>query len=688
MRVAVAGWTAANWLSSVATVGLVRRAVIGAEVIAVVYGQEASEAGPSLSAAYADHVVSFRRPADVWHVPEMAASLVGRGLWFPSSLAEVDEIARSKDPWFGPMVAPVASVAVARRAGPALASLVGVGCGLVAPDEDATVIHQTCRRAGWPAKATFASGGTATVRLWRDVRGAVEGWGTGDGDELVHIGCPAHGPQREVAGLADGQGAVTVVVRSPGTDGEVEAQPDDDGELRRVGESFCERLEWKGPFHLSFARPSRGLLTLTGLGVDLPPWATAAEGALTDALSELAATWTGPGSRLPGGTGRPAPVAGPIVDPTTEERVSCPGAQALLTLPAKAPTPTRAWLEDVARERWRSHVTELAAISSGDVRIRSAYSIKTNPLPKALALSKESGMFAEATNHMEVQHALDSGFSFEEIILNSPAMWWPDGPRAGAAYGAVFADSVGSLDHLLEALGSGLIPAPVRAGARIRAEKGSRFGVEPTELQHLAGRLRRLPAETTVGLHYHFSPFHHGWAHWEDCLHDFLDVVAKLERISGRPVGAVDIGGGWEPSDFAEIFQPKLPSFLETIRRQLPHVREIWLEVGRALVQPVMVLQTQIIAVRRRADGRREIVVDSSVADAPMISVFPHRMLARRNRELVELRAGKTVVFGRSCMEDDILGSIDAPPWLSPGDEVMIADVGAYDSSMSTPFSL
>src|SRR3712207_767115 len=116
-------------------------------------------------------------------------------------------------------------------------------------------------------------------------------------------------------------------------------------------------------------------------------------------------------------------------------------------------------------------------LSSNQVQVVSGYSIKTNPDERLIRLALDNGFFAEAISLLEVQKALEVGFRPDQVILNGPGKWWPEGMMPKEKMHAVFCDSIADLKRVVAALGRGEMSAKT-VGVRLRTPHiGSRFGI-------------------------------------------------------------------------------------------------------------------------------------------------------------------------------------------------------------------
>jgi diaminopimelate decarboxylase len=337
--------------------------------------------------------------------------------------------------------------------------------------------------------------------------------------------------------------------------------------------------------------------------------------------------------------------------------------------------------------RWR-RLGEHVRAAAGSRRVEIAYSIKTDPDLGLLHAARDHGFLAEAITAAEMRRALQAGFAGDEIILNGPAKRWPASAAPLRTF-AAFADSLGELAELAGLAGSGALTARY-IGPRLRPPSvASRFGVQLGDFGMFSGlveALRRLPPGAPVGLHVHWASSEAGHETWFAAIEATLEWGRCLQDLSGRAIGCVDLGGGWQPDDFDTAFLPRLPELVARCHAELDELEVIVLEPGRALVQPLAVVETTVLELRSRG-GAREIVVDASLAEVPRAGVYPHRVLSRGENGWRQWGRGPDRMLGRLCMEDDVLrAGVALPDEIEAGARVLIADAGAYDRSMAYSF--
>ncbi len=334
---------------------------------------------------------------------------------------------------------------------------------------------------------------------------------------------------------------------------------------------------------------------------------------------------------------------------------------------------------------WERLVSAVRDAAAG-ARVEIAYSIKTDPDLELLRAARAAGFLAEAITEAEQERARDAGFADGEIVLNGPAKSWPQAPsRAFAAY----ADSREELAALARRVRSGDLVAHY-FGPRLRPPSiASRFGVALDDFAtfgEIVSTLSDLPPEQRVGLHVHWASSEAGHETWFQTVEATLEWGRRLQELSGRPIGCFDLGGGWQPDDFDAVFLPRLGELVARCHAELDALEVIVLEPGRALLQPLAVVETTVLELRERA-GVREIVVDASLAEVPRCVWYPHRLLSRGADGWRHWGRGPDRIVGRLCMEDDVLRTgIAVPDDVRAGSRVFIADAGAYDRSMAYSF--
>jgi diaminopimelate decarboxylase len=355
-------------------------------------------------------------------------------------------------------------------------------------------------------------------------------------------------------------------------------------------------------------------------------------------------------------------------------------------------TPQYIYMETTAAGLFKQAAARAHRLSTNGVEVISGYSIKTNPDKRLIRQALDNGFYAEAISLGEVQSALKVGFRADQVILNGPGKWWPEGLMPRETMHAVFCDSIADLDRVVAAVKAGELSSK-HLGIRIRTPNiTSRFGIpldSPTTFGKLIAAVQRLPTDSAFGIHFHMASSHVGVAQWWHLFESMLRWCRSIEKLTGRTIELLDMGGGWYPDDWHEDATSKIAHAVELVRAMLPGVSQIASEPGKAMAQPSMALAMRVLEIQEHEEGHIEAVVDASIAEIPMHFWQPHRMVRKCDEtgELQPIGRGKTHLMGRLCMEHDIIASnVQLPEGTRAGDLLIFCDAGGYDRSMSYVF--
>jgi diaminopimelate decarboxylase len=355
-------------------------------------------------------------------------------------------------------------------------------------------------------------------------------------------------------------------------------------------------------------------------------------------------------------------------------------------------TPDFLYMGSTAEHLFRKASDRAHRLSTNEVEVVSGYSIKTNPDKRLIKLALENGFYAEAISLMEVQSALEVGFRPDQVIMNGPAKFWRPELMPKERMHAFFCDSIADLERTIAAVEAGEMSSKT-IGIRIRTPNVvSRFGIpldSPKTFRQLVEGVKRLPADSAFGIHFHMASSVIGVAGWNHLFESMIGWCQAIEQLSGRTVETLDLGGGWWPDDWHDDGNDRFAKAVRRIHEALPGVKQIVSEPGKAMAQPSMALAMRILEIQEHEDDVVEAVVDASIAELPMHFFQPHRMLRQCSDTgaLQPLGRGKTHLMGRLCMEHDIVASnVSLPEGTRAGDLLIFCDAGGYDRSMSYVF--
>jgi len=355
-------------------------------------------------------------------------------------------------------------------------------------------------------------------------------------------------------------------------------------------------------------------------------------------------------------------------------------------------TPSFLFLEKTASALFERAARLSEKLSTDDIQVTNAYSMKTNPDERLVKLAYDAGFLSEAISPLEVHTALRNGFKPEQIILNGPGKWWHKEYLPKEPIHAVFCDSVADLKRVAAALETGELKSKI-SGVRLRTPNiPSRFGIPidtPEVFKILIESTKLLPRECGFGVHFHMASSSVGVGQWWHLFESILKWCGSIEALSGRTIELLDVGGGWFPDDWHEDSDTHFAKAIEKVREYLPHVRQIVSEPGKALAQPSMALAMRILEIQDFPGAAIDVVVDGSIAELPMYFFYPHRILHQNSETGAwkTLGRGRAYLLGRLCMEHDVVASnVGLPDDAKPGDLLVFCDAGAYDRSMSYVF--
>ncbi|HEX8492967.1 MAG TPA: ATP-grasp domain-containing protein [Pyrinomonadaceae bacterium] len=359
---------------------------------------------------------------------------------------------------------------------------------------------------------------------------------------------------------------------------------------------------------------------------------------------------------------------------------------------AEVETPSWLFLDSTASALFKRAASTASKLSTPATKVTNAYSIKTNPDERILKIAREAGFLAEAISLLEVQKALSAGFKPEQVILNGPGKWWPEGLLPKAPIHAVFCDSTADLRRVAASMEKKELRSKI-VGVRLRTPHiPSRFGISlntPEDFKRLVSSIESLPRDCSFGVHFHMASSNIGVQQWWHLYESMLRWCRSIETLTNRQIECLDVGGGWFPDDWHGDADDQFAAAVSRVRAVLPHVKQIISEPGKAMAQPSMALAMRVLEIEQSEGEIREAVVDGSIAELPMHFFQPHRILRRDERtgEWQPLKRGKTPLWGRLCMEHDVVATnVELPEDARVGDVLIFCDAGAYDRSMSYVF--
>lgn len=323
----------------------------------------------------------------------------------------------------------------------------------------------------------------------------------------------------------------------------------------------------------------------------------------------------------------------------------------------------------------------------GTRRVRFAYSVKTNPEPRMLREALALGMDMEAITQAEAELTVREGGSPDRLVLNGPGKWWPT--PAEVQCRALFVNNPVEFDVINDLRAEGMRLTTHVVGLRLAStEMGSRFGVcaeDGETLDRAARRLRLLRDSCAAGwgVHVHHAQSAAGTEKWIQRCAKALEGVRAVARVMQTPPQLVDFGGGWRANDLGQV-AGAVDRVVQSAPELLSQQDVEWeFEFGKALVEPLGVVYSRVLM---PPDAGGAVIVDAGMGDMFEGMVSPHRTFVWRDK-WIRVPPGDSLIYGRTCVEHDVLVRSVNTSGLKTGDVLAFADAGAYDVALSFDFT-
>lgn len=337
-------------------------------------------------------------------------------------------------------------------------------------------------------------------------------------------------------------------------------------------------------------------------------------------------------------------------------------------------------------------------------KVAVSYSYKVNSIPGILGVIHRDGTWAEVASGFEYGLARKLGVPGSSIVFNGPYKTREELETALAEGALVNVDNRDELDILKRIAAES--EKEITVGIRISTDIGinqlpDRFGfnLESGEAELAAAECAAADIRI-AGLHIHLtsyiirpgggegSPARDIELIWPKNPEAYRKAAENLTRLAGDlrarhgiKIEYVDMGGGFPSVDalnpYVEaVTGPLLSGFEEN---DLPL---LILEPGRAVVSDAVDLVATVVASKEIPGGRRSVVIDAGVNLLPT-SFWRYQTVEYAGEPKGDLK--ETIVYGPLCLQTDIITRASLPA-LSPGDRLVIKNVGAYNIPQSGTF--
>lgn len=335
-------------------------------------------------------------------------------------------------------------------------------------------------------------------------------------------------------------------------------------------------------------------------------------------------------------------------------------------------------------------------------RVQLAWSYKTNYLDAVCRVFHQEGAWAEVVSGFEFEKALHNGVPGDKIIFNGPDKIREELRKAIACRSLIHIDHFDELYTLNElAAETGQRP---QVAIRVNMDTGiyplwDRFGFnyENGQAWDALVRIMRTGKMDLLGLHCHIGTFMLSAQAYAIAAEKLTALAVQLKEKFSHTIRYIDLGGGFASKNTLKgsylngaDMSPGFDEYAEAISKVLlngPFSNEefplLILETGRALIDDAGYLLGTVIANKRSATGRRNLVVDFGVNTLFTAFWYDHALLPVQSKSTY---TEECTVYGPLCMNIDVIRERISLPLMKPGDRIAALHTGAYNMTQWMQF--
>jgi diaminopimelate decarboxylase len=328
---------------------------------------------------------------------------------------------------------------------------------------------------------------------------------------------------------------------------------------------------------------------------------------------------------------------------------------------------------------------------------RVHYTLKANSSRGVLEVLRQLGAGVDVVSGGELRRAIAAGFKPGDIIFGGVGKTERElGEALDAGILLLNAESEAEV-RLIDKL-AGERGVKGRVSLRVNPEitldtphdyiktggKGHKFGIPHDDVVRAAELTATLPNVELIGLDMHIGSQLSRIDPYREGTERLASIFAEIKKRGIKTLKYLDIGGGLGVRYDTEQ-PPDLERFADLV---LPTVRETGLELimepGRFIVGNAAVLIGQVLY-RKRSGGKDYVVADIGMTELLRPSHYGafHRIQAMHEHPVHK----KVDVVGPVCESGDFLALDRELDDLSPGEYLVVCDVGAYGYAMASNYN-
>ncbi len=354
------------------------------------------------------------------------------------------------------------------------------------------------------------------------------------------------------------------------------------------------------------------------------------------------------------------------------------------------------------RQIRRNYRSAHRAFSTRYPKVQFAWSYKTNYLNAVCQVFHQEGSWAEVVSGFEYRKAINNGVPGNKIIFNGP------GKTNEELQMAIENDSLIHIDHFEElnqllALSNNLNNKP-RVAVRVNMDTGvyplwDRFGFNYENGEAWTAIFKVIDSGKLLlsGLHCHIGTYMLTTAAYGIAATKLCDLAMRSQTQLNHKIEYIDMGGGFPSTNTlkgaylpGQDTVPSVDDFAETITSVLLNfgftndaLPLLILESGRMLIDDAGYLLGTVVANKRLSAGKRATIVDFGVNILFTSFWYDHQISPAQD---FMPHTENMVIYGPLCMNIDVIRESINLPLLSPGDNVVVHKVGAYNMTQWMQF--
>lgn len=318
-----------------------------------------------------------------------------------------------------------------------------------------------------------------------------------------------------------------------------------------------------------------------------------------------------------------------------------------------------------------------------------SYSVKTNSLPFLLNVAKESDCFCEVVSYDEYELAKKIGFDISRIIYNGPLKskeTFIEAIRQGAY---VNIETQRELDWIMDCKDKIKGKIGLRLNINLEnispndtkiGEGSSRFGFEYENGEFKKALLKLAQKGIKIdGVHVHRTSVTRSIEVYRNICNYTTKVISECELN----LSYIDLGGGY----YGDLVgKPTFEDYVNVISESLVLSKDITVivEPGNALVASAVKFITSVIDIK---------YIDNDIilnTDGSRFDIDPLFHKEKYRYELIteskEKCKNNQKLAGCTCIEKDIITTLEDEKTLNIGDKIVFMDQGAYTMTFTPNF--